>query len=284
MKIEMNDAVISEILQKWVPGLADFGIQIVSAILILVIGLRVAAVFERMLKRSFEKLDMEISLRKFLLSLIHACVWAVLLFMAADTIGISSASIIAVLGSAGLALGLSLQGCLANFAGGVLILMVKPFRVGDYIVCSGGEGRVAAIGLVYTTLHTVDNQRVVIPNGSLANSPITNVTAKEKRRVDLEIGVSYHSDLRLAKECMRRVYEGHPQIDKAEEVLVFVSELGDDAVKIGGRGWTATDDYWKVRWELTEELKLACDAEGIEIPYRQMDVHVDTPSMGGFGG
>lgn len=270
----MDQILTLDTIKSWVPGLLTFGGRLLTAILILVAGLKIAKVFEKMLRRSFERMDMEISLRKFLLAFIHACVWALLLFIAADTIGINSASIIAVLGSAGLALGLSLQGSLANFAGGVLILLVKPFRVGDYIVCPDGEGKVSAIGLVYTILLTVDNQRVVIPNGTLANSAVTNVTAKEKRRVDLTVGIGYQSDMKLAKECIKNVYMEHPGIDQTEEIQVFVSELGADAVLIGARGWTSTETYWKTRWEITERIKESLDQAGIEIPYRQMDVHV----------
>ena len=271
---QLKPNVVLETMKGWIPDLLTFGIRLLIAILILAIGFKVTKIIRKMLNRSFERMDIEISLRKFLLSFIDAIIYGLLIFIAADKIGISSASIIAVLGSAGLALGLALQGSLANFAGGVLILMMKPFRVGDYIVSKDGEGSVTAIGLVYTTLNTVDNKRVVIPNGNLANSPLTNVTAKEKRRVDILVGIGYSSDLKKAKEIIRSIYLRQPLIIKDEPVDVFVDSLGDSSVMIGGRGWVATDDYWKVRWGITEDIKLEFDAAGIEIPFNQLDIHV----------
>lgn len=271
---QLKPNVVLETMKGWIPDLISFGIRVLIAILILAIGFKVTKMIRKMLNRSFERMEIEISLRKFLLSFIDAIIYGLLIFIAADKIGISSASIIAVLGSAGLALGLALQGSLANFAGGVLILLMKPFRVGDYIVSKDGEGTVTAIGLVYTTLNTVDNKRVVIPNGNLANSPLTNVTAKEKRRVDILVGIGYSSDLKKAKEIIQSIYLKQELILKDEPVDVFVDSLGDSAVMIGGRGWTATDDYWKAKWQITESIKLEFDAAGIEIPFNQLDIHV----------
>lgn len=275
---QLKPNVVLETMKGWIPDLISFGIRVLIAILILAIGFKITKMIRKMLNRSFERMDIEISLRKFLLSFIDAIIYGLIIFIAADKIGISSASIIAVLGSAGLALGLALQGSLANFAGGVLILMMKPFRVGDYIVSKDGEGSVTAIGLVYTTLNTVDNKRVVIPNGNLANSPLTNVTAKEKRRVDILVGIGYSSDLKRAKEIMHDIYAKHPLVLKEESIDIFVDSLGDSAVMIGGRGWAATDDYWKVKWDITESIKLEFDAAGIEIPFNQIDVHIKQES------
>ena len=205
--------------------------------------------------------------------------YAVLIFMAAERIGIQSSSIIALLGSAGVTLGLALQGSLSNFAGGVLILLMRPFKVGDYIVSQYGEGTVAVIGLVYTTLNTTDNKTVVIPNGSLSNSPITNATAEKFRRLDLTVGISYQADLKKAKDILLDIYTSHPKVLKDHPIQVFVDQLADSAVIIGGRGWTATDDYWQTRWDITEEIKLRLDEAGIEIPFNQMDVHVSYGEM-----
>ncbi len=264
-----------EMINNWLPGLTRFGINLVIAILILSIGFKVVGAVRRMVDRSFARMEMELSLRKFLLSLLQAAMYAVLVFMAAERVGIQSSSIIAVLGSAGLTLGLALQGSLSNFAGGVLILLVRPFRVGDYIVSQYGEGTVAAIGLVYTTLNTVDNKMVVIPNGSLSNAPVTNATAEELRRLDIMVGISYDADIRKAKDILMDIYMSHPKIIKDRPVQVFVSELAESAVIIGGRGWTATDDYWQTRWDVLEQVKLSLDQAGIAIPYNQMDVHIN---------
>lgn len=271
---QLKPNVLIEMMKGWVPGLITFGIRILLAVLILAIGFRIAKLIQRMLSHSFERMDMEVSLRKFLLSFITAIIYCILIFIAAGQIGINSASIVALLGSAGLALGLALQGSLANFAGGVLILMMKPFKVGDYIISEGGEGTVTTIGLVYTTMNTPDNKRVVIPNGNLANSPLTNVTAKDKRRIDILVGISYHSDLKKAKDIIGSIYERHDAIIREDGIVTFVDSLGDHMVVIGGRGWALTDEYWTTRWDIIEAVKIAFDEAGIEIPYNQLDVHM----------
>mgnify|MGYP005774084781 FL=1 len=266
-------------VKNWLPALSGFAMDLLAAVLILIIGFKVVGAVRRMAERSFARMELELSLRKFLLSLIQVGLYAVLIFMAAERIGIQSSSIIALLGSAGVTLGLALQGSLSNFAGGVLILLVRPFKVGDYIVSQYGEGTVAVIGLVYTTLNTTDNKTVVIPNGSLSNSPITNATAEKFRRLDLTVGIGYQADLKKAKDILLDIYTSHPKVLKDHPIQVFVDQLADSAVIIGGRGWTATDDYWPTRWDITEEIKLRLDEAGIEIPFNQMDVHVSYGEM-----
>lgn len=271
---------MSETLKSWLSGLSGFGMDLLVAAVILGIGFKITGAVRRMAERSFARMEMELSLRKFLLSLIQALMYGLLIFMAAERIGIQSSSIIALLGSAGVTLGLALQGSLSNFAGGVLILLVRPFKVGDYIVSEYGEGTVAAIGLVYTTLNTVDNKTVVIPNGSLSNSPITNATAEDFRRLDLTVGIGYQSDLRKAKEILLDIYTSHPCILKDRPIQVFVDQLAASSVVIGGRGWTATGDYWQTRWDITEKIKLQFDEAGIQIPFNQLDVHVNYEGKG----
>ena len=271
---------MSEALKSWLSGLSGFGMDLLVAAVILGIGFKITGAVRRMAERSFARMEMELSLRKFLLSLIQALMYGLLIFMAAERIGIQSSSIIALLGSAGVTLGLALQGSLSNSAGGVLILLVRPFKVGDYIVSEYGEGTVAAIGLVYTTLNTVDNKTVVIPNGSLSNSPITNATAEDFRRLDLTVGIGYQSDLRKAKEILLDIYTSHPCILKDRPIQVFVDQLAASSVVIGGRGWTATGDYWQTRWDITEKIKLRFDEAGIQIPFNQLDVHVNYEGKG----
>ena len=271
---------MSEALKSWLSGLSGFGMDLLVAAVILGIGFKITGAVRRMAERSFARMEMELSLRKFLLSLIQALMYGLLIFMAAERIGIQSSSIIALLGSAGVTLGLALQGSLSNFAGGVLILLVRPFKVGDYIVSEYGEGTVAASGLVSTTLNTVDNKTVVIPNGSLSNSPITNATAEDFRRLDLTVGIGYQSDLRRAKEILLDIYTSHPCILKDRPIQVFVDQLAASSVVIGGRGWTATEDYWQTRWDITEEIKLRFDEAGIQIPFNQLDVHVNYEGKG----
>lgn len=271
---QLKPNVVLETMKGWIPGLAAFGYRLLIAAVILFIGFRIAKIVQKMLGRTFERMEMEISLSKFLLSACYAVICGIAVFAAADKIGISSASILALLGSAGIALGLALQGSLSNFAGGVLILLMKPFKVGDYVICNEKEGTVAVIGLVYTTLNTPDNKKIVMPNGTLSNSELINVTGQDKRRLEIKVGIGYRSDLKKAKEVLQGLFESHPLMLLEEPVVSFVDELAESAVIIGARGWVNTDDFWTVKWDLTEEIKLTFDHEGIEIPFNQMDVHI----------
>ncbi len=272
---QLKPNVMLETLKGWAPELIAFGIKLLFALVIFFIGSRVIKILHNMLYRSFKRVDMEVSLRKFLLSVLNAVMYCLLAFIIAGQIGVNSASIVALLGSASIAVGLAVQGSLANFAGGVLILLMKPFRVGDYIVSKDGEGTVRTIGLVYTILNTGDNKQVVIPNGTLSNSPLTNVTAMDKRRLDVLVGISYHSDLKKAKEIMESIFYRQNGILEEEPIDIFVSDLTENAVTIGGRGWTSLDDYWPARWEILERVKLEFEAAGIEIPYSRMEVQVE---------
>lgn len=271
---EVQSGILIKLLEGWQPRLLELGGRFLTAALIVAVGFRIARVVRKMAARSFVKIDMELGLRKFLLALIQFLLYGIVLFMAAEKIGVKSSSVIALFGSAGLAMGLALQGSLSNFAGGVLILLMRPFKIGDYIVCNDGEGTVSMIGLVYTILQTPDNKCTVIPNGTLSNSPLTNVTAQEKRRIDIRVGIGYSSDLKRAKEIMKEIFQSHPMIRREDPIDVFVDELGDHAVILGGRGWTDTENYWPVRWAILETVKLRFDEEEIEIPFQQLDVHM----------
>lgn len=276
---QLRPNMVLDTLKSWLPGLTRLGYRILMAALILIIGFRVASMVRKMLEKSFTRMEMEVSLKKFLLSMVYAVVCGLSIFIAADKLGISSASIIALLGSAGLAISLSMQNMLGNFAGGVIILLMKPFKVGDYIICGQEEGTVSVIGLVYTTLNTMDNKQIVLPNGNLANTSLTNVTAQEKRRLELKVGISYQSDLKKAKEILYGLFESHPLITKDQDLIVFVDQLGESSIIIGARGWVETGSYWSVKWELTEKVKLAFDEAGIEIPFRQMDVNIKSAAV-----
>lgn len=265
---------VFDTVKGWLPELANFGIRLLIAAVIIFVGSRVARMVQRILKKTFERMALDLSVSRFLGAAADAGIYAIAIFIAADQIGIPSASIIALLGSAGLAIGLSLQGSLANVAGGILIMLMRPFGVQDYIVYDNLEGTVQAIGLVYTTLITVDNKKITIPNGSISNASVINVTAQDKRRVDIEVGIGYSSDMKKAKEIIRRIYESHPLVLVEEGITVYVGELADSAVIIGGRGWTATEDYWSVRWAIIEQIKDEFDRAGIEIPFNQMDVNI----------
>lgn len=271
---QLKPNVMLETIKGWLPSIISFGINILLAIVIFFIGSRIIKILHGMLYRSFKRVDMEVSVRKFLLSVLNAVMYCLLAFIIAGQVGVNSASIVALLGSASIAIGLAVQGSLANFAGGVLILLMKPFRVGDYIVSESGEGTVRTIGLVYTVLNTADNKQVVIPNGTLSNSPLTNVTAMDKRRLDILVEIGYGADLKKAKELLQMIFDSQPEVKKDEPIDIFVNALSANSVTIGGRGWTLVEDYWAARWKILERIKLEFDEAGIQIPYSQLDVHI----------
>lgn len=270
----LDPSALSAVLKQVGPWLLSLGGKLLIALIIFLIGRKIIRIVQKMMSRSFERAGVELGVSKFLKSLTEFSLYALLIIIIAGQMGISMTSLIAVVGTASLALGLALQNSLANFAGGVLILMMKPFKVGDYIVCKEGEGTVSMIGLVYTTLVTIDNKAITVPNGTLANSTVTNVTAMDKRRLDLTIGIGYRSDLKKAKEILEQLYRDHPAMIKEEEITVFVDSLGDSSVVLGARGWVLAGDYWKTRWDMTEKIKLAFDEAGIEIPFNQLDIHM----------
>lgn len=275
----MDSQAFLDMARGWIPGIINFGIQLLIAVLIFLIGRKLIRIIQKMLRRSFERANMEIGVVKFLHSLTGFCLNGILIFIIAGQIGVDSASIVALLGSAGLALGLALQGSLANFAGSILILIMKPFKVGDYIVSSEAEGTVSVIGLVYTTLMTIDNKSITIPNGILSNITVTNVTAMDKRRLDLTVRISYSADLKKAKEVLGEIYRTHPNIKTDEELSVYVDSLAESFVILGAKGWVAAPDYWPTKWDIIEKIKLSFDDAGIQIPHNQMDVHI-IPTVG----
>lgn len=273
---ELKPEVMAARMKSWLPGMAEFGIRLLIVAVIVLVGMRVIRSAKKFLERTFERMEMEVSLRKFLISLANAMMYLLLFLIAAEKLGFNPTSLIAVIGSAGVAIALSLQESLSNFAGGIVILVMKPFKVGDYIVTSQMEGTVTNIGLIYTQLLTFDNKSVVIPNGGLANSSITNVTAEEVRRLDFSVGISYDSDLKKAKDILLQIAEDHPfslhEEGRMPEVVVL--ELGDSAVTLGCRVWVRTENYWKLKFYITETVKCRFDEEGVEIPYRQVNVNI----------
>ena len=273
---ETDSGVISDWLKGLLPWFLNFGFQILLAVVVYAVGARIIKLVRSMVRRWMERADADIGVKQFIDSLVKYFLYFILVVIILTFFGVTTASVVAVLGSAGLALGLAVQGTLSNFAGGVLILLLKPFHVGDYIIedTHGNEGTVTEITIFYTKLSTGDNKIIVIPNGSLANSSLTNVTHSKKRRMDLEVGISYDSDLKKAKDILYRLADEARDRLKSEEILVFVSELAASEVKIGLRFWVKTEDYWNVRWRLLESIKLSLDEAEIEIPYQKLDVQV----------
>lgn len=265
-----------EYLKTHIDTFIAFGFRILFAILMIIVGKIIIKFLLKICDRFFDRAGTEISVRKFLNSFIKAVLYIVLILVVCAQVGIETTSFIAVMGSAGLALGLSLQGSLSNFAGGILILLLKPFVVGDYIIDggSGKEGKVSRIDLFYTHLITPDNKMVVIPNGTLANSNLTNLTTFDKRRVDIMVGISYSSDIKKAKELLEEIADKCQYVLKEEKVEVFVNSLDSSQVTLGIRVWTKTTDYWDALFQLNETIKYTFDENDIEIPFDQLEVHV----------
>ena len=275
-EISDNPGVIRTYLEGMVPSLLSFLVQVVVAIIVLLIGSRIIKFLLKLIRKSLDRSKVEAGVVTFLCSLVKYSLYFVLAMIILAQFGVTTSSVVAVLGSAGLTLGLALQGSLSNFAGGVLILLLKPFVVGDYIIdgATGQEGTVSSITIFYTKLLTIDNRLILIPNGTLSNSSITNVTHMETRRIDLLIGVSYEANLAKTKQVLLDVVKSEDKILPGEPVDVYVSELADSSVQMGVRAWVKTEDYWPIRWKMTEDIKNALDANGISIPYPQMDVTV----------
>ena len=254
----------------------DLGVRVLLALLFFFIGLQLIKLIRRILKKSLQRAKADVGVVQFLDSFVKFTLYLVLIFMIGSSFGLDAASVVAVVGSAGVAIGLALQGSLSNLAGGVLILLLKPFKVGDYIIedTNKNEGTVTEIQIFYTKLTTPDEKTVVLPNGTLANSSLTNVTNTGIRRLDMTVGISYMADLKLAKEVALDILKEDAATMKDKELDVFVAELGDSAVLLNLRCYVKSEDYWPTRSRVLEAVKLTFDEKGIEIPYPQMDVHV----------
>lgn len=267
---------LTQYVQDSIPGLITFGLKVLAALVAFFIGRLVIRWIRKIVRRSFERSGADKGVEQFVDSLLKYGLYAMLVFSLISSLGFDTTSVAAVLASGGVAIGLALQGSLSNFAGGVLILLLKPFVVGDYIIedTNGKEGTVKEIQIFYTKLSTIDNKTIVIPNGMLTNNSITNATAKDERQLDLRVGISYDADIRQAKSVIENLLIKDECIIKNEQINVFVHELADNAVVLGIRAWVKNEEYWETRWRLLEEIKLLLDENGIEIPYPQMTVHM----------
>ena len=267
---------LTQYVQDSIPGLITFGLKVLAALVAFFIGRLVIRWIRKIVRRSFERSGADKGVEQFVDSLLKYGLYALLVFSLISSLGFDTTSVAAVLASGGVAIGLALQGSLSNFAGGVLILLLKPFVVGDYIIedTNGKEGTVKEIQIIYTKLSTIDNKTIVIPNGMLTNNSITNATAKDERQLDLRVGISYDADIRQAKSVIENLLIKDECIIKNEQINVFVHELADSAVVLGIRAWVKNEEYWETRWRLLEEIKLLLDENGIEIPYPQMTVHM----------
>ncbi|WP_299672953.1 mechanosensitive ion channel family protein [uncultured Tenacibaculum sp.] len=254
-------------LEKFKDVLIEYAPKVVAALLLLIIGLWVIGIITKTVKKLMEKRGIDTSLRGFLGSLVNWALKIFLLVTVAGQLGVETTSFAAIIAAAGLAIGMALQGSLSNFAGGALIMIFRPFKVGDYIEAQGEQGVVKDIQIFTTKLNTVDNKEVIIPNGVLSNGNIINYSSEEKRRVDLTFGVSYDADIKQTKEVLLSVTENTPFTLKDPAPVVLVGELADSSVNFITRTWVKSSDYWNAYFHIIEHTKIELDKAGIEIPY-----------------
>ena len=252
----------------------NFGVNIVIAAIILVVGIWLAKRLKGWAAKIMEGRGMDIMLATFLSSIIHILLVVFVVIAALGQLGIQTTSLIAVVGAAGLAIGLALQSSLANFASGVMIIALRPFKVGDFVEAGGISGVVEGIQIFSTQMRTGDNKSIIVPNGSITSSTITNYSAKDTRRVDMVFGISYDDDIKTAKQVLQDLVKADDRILDDPAPVIAVSELADNSVNFIVRPWVNTADYWNVYWDMTEAVKQRFDAEGLHIPYPQRDVHL----------
>lgn len=268
---------MQQLVSDHLPDVTEFCIRVVIAIVIFCVGMKLIKWLLKVVRRSLGKSRIDEGVVQFACSMLKFLLYALLVFNIATYFGVKESSVAALLGTAGVTIGLALQGGLANVAGGVMLLLFKPFQVGDYIIQGqqgAVEGTVIKIEICYTTLLSVDNKHIVIPNGTLSNSTIINVTARDHRKLEIKVGISYESDIHKAKEILERILKEDPDAINDEEMVVFVDSLGESAVVMGLRVKVPTDQYRAARWRLNARIKEEFDAGGIRIPYNQLDVHV----------
>ena len=265
---------LSNIFAKIYELLMVYGLRIIAAIIILIVGRWVSLGIKKLIKRIMRKSKTDETLVSFVANLSYVALLAFVVIAALNQLGIQTASFIAVVGAAGLAIGLALQGSLANFAAGVLMIIFKPFKADDFIEAAGVSGVVEKIQIFTTQLKTPDNKTIIIPNSKVLGGNITNYTVKGTRRVDMVFGISYNDDIDKARQIIRDIIEPDDRVLKDPALMVVVSELADSSVNLTARAWTKADDYWSVFFETTEKVKKAFDEKGISIPFPQTDVHL----------
>ena len=254
-----------------------WGINIVMALAIFVVGRWIAGMLANLVERLLGKSKTDPMLIGFVCSILRAVLLLFVVIAALNQLGVDTTSFIALIGAAGLAVGLSLQSSLQNFAAGVLLILFRPFKVGDFIEAGGAAGTVEEIGIFVTRMRTGDNREIIVPNGAIYGGNITNNSARDTRRIDMVFGIGYDDDLRKAKEIIQSILDADARILKEPAPLVAVAELADSSVNFYVRPWVKSGDYWMVGFDLNENIKLAFDDAGISIPYPQMDVHVSHP-------
>jgi small conductance mechanosensitive channel len=271
--MEIDFGKVADTLTVWV---TQYSVKLVAAILIIIIGRWISRRISRLLGRLLQKNNVDVTLVRFAENLIYYALIVVVLIAAVGQLGINTTSFLTIVGAAGLAIGLALKDSLSNFAAGVMLILFRPFRVGDFVEAGGATGTVQGITMFNSILNTPDNQKVIVPNGIVTSNVITNVTANTTRRVDLVIGIGYDDDVAKAKEVLTGIINAEKRILPDPVPKIAVSELGDSSVNFVVRPWVKTEDYWDVYFDLTEKIKITLDKEGISIPYPQQDVHLIT--------
>ena len=278
-ELEKNIDNITKDITSYIPDniveiLGSYAFSLVMALLIFIIGKWAVNKIVTLLGKVLRKVKgMDETLIKFLENIVYYALMIVVLLTALGKLGVETTSFLAILGAAGLAIGLALKDSLGNFASGVMIIMFKPFKVGDEVTAAGVTGSVSEVGIFNSVFTTPDNQKIIIPNGAITSGSITNINANDTRRVDLVVGIGYEDDIKKTKDVLNDIISSHEKVLLDKGITVAVSELADSSVNFVVRAWVKTPDYWDVKFALTETIKLRFDAEGISIPFPQQDVH-----------
>ncbi len=265
---------VEELVNTAYPYIIEYGTNLVLAIMVLIIGLKVANVLTNQINKVLDKREIETSLQLFIKNLTRGALRIIVFILTLSTLGLEMTSLVALLGAAGLAVGMALSGTLQNFAGGIVILVLKPFKVGDFITAQGHSGTVKGIQIFHTYLTTPDNKVIVIPNGPLSTGSLVNVNTNPTRRVDFTFGIGYGDDIAKAKGLIKEAFDADARILKDPAPFIAVTELADSSVNIVAKAWVNTPDFWGVFHDNTEKVKLSFDANGISIPFPQRDVHL----------
>lgn len=272
----MNEGFVKDALSEFLPDAFAFLWAVILALVVYVIGRKIINLLLKIMQKGMTKRDVDTGVKQFVNSVVKALLYVVLIAFILNIFGIQTSSVAAAVASLGLTAGLALQGSLSNFAGGVLILVLHPFVVGDYIIedTHKNEGTVTEITIFYTKLRTIDNKLIVIPNGTLANNSLTNATHSDRRQIDLTVSIGYDDDIKKAKSILEDLVEAESRRITEMDTNIFVRELAASSVDLGMRFWVPTEDYWKIRWDMLEKVKYAFDENGITIPFQQVDVNM----------
>lgn len=281
--VEESASMLKEAIDGFMSWLINKSGSVLVAICFIVIGMKLVSIFLKVFRRSFERSKMDDSVSGFLLSIIRVVGYILVFITAAAIVGFEVTSFVTILGTASMAIGLALQGALSNLAGGMLILLLKPFTIGDYIIENekGMEGTVTAIDIFYTRLLTHDNKMVVIPNGILTNNSLLNLTNETKRKLEIKIAIAYDTNMQQVKEIVYHILNQDGRILENESKDVFIDSFDESGMTLGIRAWVKTEDYWKTTWDLRERLKESFDEKGIEIPYNRLEVDLLTNKESG---